>query len=102
MIKRIFLNQYDAARIKKPDDQSGYITIRFIVNCKGITNRFRMYETDSLYQQFCFDPLITQQLQAITKNLHDWIPGKFDNRQYDSYYYLSFKINIGQLIDIMP
>lgn len=44
---------------------SGYITIRFIVNCEGNTGRFRMAEMDNDYKQKIFPKEITNQILSL-------------------------------------
>lgn len=82
--------------------ENGFLTIRFIVNCKGKSGRFRIEEMDSNYQPKKFDPKISTQLLAITKALDGWIPRRRSTRYYDFYQYLTFKINRGQIIEILP
>lgn len=101
-IRRIFFIKYKNKGVKNLQNQTGYITIRFVVNCKGATNRFRTYQVDSLYKSCSFDPIITKSLLDITKSLYDWIPGTFENQKVDSYYYLNFKIVRGELKEITP
>src|SRR5262245_11881817 len=67
--------QFVTNRYTVPADtllQTGYVTIRFIINCKGETGRFRIYELDNNYQPFHFNPKITDQLLLLTKQLKGW------------------------------
>ncbi|MEN0003409.1 MAG: hypothetical protein AAF798_04675 [Bacteroidota bacterium] len=82
--------------------ENGYLTIRFIVNCEGAPGRFRVEEMDFSYQPKTFDPQITSQLLRLVKNLTDWVPRKRRNTTYDFYQYLTFKIQKGQVIEILP
>jgi hypothetical protein len=101
-INRIFSSRYNIKGIKNLQDQTGYITIRFIVNCRGGTGRFRMYQVDSAYQTFSFDAAISKKLLEITQSLAGWIPGTYKDKKVDSYYYLTFKIVRGELKGITP
>ena len=83
-------------------DQCGYVRIRFMVNCKGETGRFRIIESDENYNEREFDKRITDQLLSITKSLDGWIGHTKKDKPQDYYQYLIFKINKGQIIDIMP
>jgi len=83
-------------------DQSGWIRIRFIVNCKGETGRFRIIESDLNYQERNFDQRITNQLLNITQSLDGWEIQTKNNKPKDYYQYLIFKIINGDLIEIMP
>ena len=94
-LEKIFFNNYKNLNIK---GESGLIRIRFIVNCNGETDRFRIISMDKNYQFINFNKNITNQLLTISKNLKDWIP----NNKYDYYQYLIFKIENGNLIEILP
>lgn len=82
--------------------QTGYITIRFIINCKGETGRFRMYELDSSYQAFHFSKKISGQLLQLVKQVKGWQPAKYDNHVFDSYQHIIFRIRNGKIISISP
>ena len=82
--------------------QSGWIRIRFIVNCQGQTGRFRMIGSDLDYQEQTFDERITGQLLKITQSLDGWAVLSKNGKPRDYYQYLIFKINNGNLIDILP
>jgi hypothetical protein len=86
----------------KSKGQSGFVTIRFIVNCKGKAGRFRMQQMDQAYQSFTFNKNITDQLLELTRQLNSWIPSEYDHRVVDTYYYLCFQIRDGKIISITP
>lgn len=98
-IDKIFFMQYKNQNIP---DETGLIRIRFIVNCKGETDRFRMIEMDENYKPKNFDSKITSQLMGISKGLKRWKPKKINEHDVDYYQYLIFKIENGNLIEIMP
>lgn len=104
MIEKAFKEKYNPENAK---NESGLIRIRFIVNCKGETDRFRVIGMDENYQKKIFDKSITEQLLRISKNLKGWMPKNFTSKtnevfSYDYYQYLIFKIKNGQLIEILP
>ena len=84
------------------NNQSGWIRVRFIVNCKGKTGRFRLIASDENYQPTIFDPQITDQLLALTKELDGWIIQSQNNIERDYYQYLVFKMKAGKIEEIMP
>jgi hypothetical protein len=81
---------------------TGYITIRFVVNCKGQTDRFRVFQLDEKYQKAEYNSSFISHLTALCKSLNNWIPGKYNNQVYDTYYYLNFKMVNGQIKEITP
>ena len=83
-------------------NDSGFITIRFIVNCKGKTGRFRIQQMDFDYQEKKFRDEWVPQLVERTKQMSGWEIGQHNGSAYDYYQYLTFKIEKGKLIEIMP
>lgn len=92
----------EAYRAKKMRGESGLIRIRFLVNCKGKTGRFRVMGMDENYAPKTFHKSITEQLLEITKSLSGWKILPNEQAPEDYYQYLIFKLKDGQLIEIMP
>jgi hypothetical protein len=82
--------------------ESGFISIRFMVNCYGMPGRYRVLQFDKHYQPVTFDSSVTSQLLNLTKGVKDWVPKTFETVTYDSYCYFLFKIENGKLTDILP
>ncbi|MCX8491860.1 MAG: hypothetical protein ORN54_12415 [Cyclobacteriaceae bacterium] len=82
--------------------ESGYITIRFIVNCEGKTGRYRIEEMNNEYQSMSFDKKLVEKILVLTKELSGWVVGGNPEHPVDYYQYLTFKIEGGKLIEIMP
>lgn len=98
-IETIFMANYKSEKI---DNESGLIRINFVVNCKGKTDRFRLISMDENYNEKIFLKSITNQLLIITKNLNGWKAKKYHEKDIDYYQYLIFKIENGQLKEILP
>ena len=98
-LENIIFSKY---RFPQSANENGYITIRFIVNCNGETGRFRIEEMDLSYKSKKFDNNITDQLLEIVKNLKDWVPRKRNGKNLDFYQYLTFKMEKGQIVKILP
>ncbi|MGB0914435.1 MAG: hypothetical protein ACPGVI_00110 [Crocinitomicaceae bacterium] len=85
------------------NNQNGYVRIRFVVNCEGISGQFRVLESDLDYKPFQFHPKITSQLLEITKSLDGWLVVSDEtNGPRDYYQYLIFKIKDGRIEELMP
>lgn len=82
--------------------ESGYITIRFIVNCEGKTGRYRIEEMNNDYQPMSFDKKLVEKILTLTRELDGWHVGGDQAHPVDYYQYLTFKIEGGKLIEIMP
>jgi hypothetical protein len=84
------------------DDQTGYLTIKFIINCNGMTGRFRLFELDSSYHAYHFSEVISEQLLHLAKELKGWEPASYKDKKYDSYQYITFRLKKGKIISISP
>ena len=99
-IKEHFSKSFHLTTIHK--NQTGYLTIRFIVNCEGQTGWYRFMETDLDFNRYTFDPALKTEVLAITKTLNKWKPGYYEYKPCDSYKFLIFKIVNGKIEDILP
>lgn len=99
-IRRCFLSRFiPVAGVK---GQSGFITVKFIINCDGLTGRYRLSEMDSSYQPYHFDPMVSGQLLSLVKGLSHWEPALYKGRYYDSYQYITFRMRDGHILTISP
>lgn len=99
-IEKAFNGKY---KTPENSNESGLVRIRFMVNCKGESGRFRMMAMDENYNEKIFDNKIADQLMEITKGLKGWrqMNGK-NGKPRDYYVYLVFKIRDGEVVQIMP
>jgi len=49
-----------------------------------------------------FSDSLSSQLLSLTKELDGWLVGEMEGKKYDYYQYLTFKMENGKLIEIMP
>lgn len=99
-IVRYFMTHYQSGT--DTTDQTGYCTIRFIINRAGETGRFRLYQLDTAYQTFRFSEKISGQLLALTHQWKEWQPIKYKDKTYDTYQYLTFTLKNGRIVCITP
>jgi hypothetical protein len=83
---------------------NGRITIRFAINCRGKTGRYRIEKVDADYQPApdLFPEELTQALLRGVKNMDPWQAGKQNGQACDSFSFLTFHIQNGQLKEILP
>jgi hypothetical protein len=83
---------------------SGLVRVRFVVNCAGATGQFEVLELNNDYQETQLHPAISEQLLAISRSLTDWIPGRSTstNEVIDTYYFITYRISHGEVVDIFP
>ena len=89
-------------KLKKDNSQTGFVTIRFVVNCKGESGMFRIHSTDLLLNKFNFKKEVINQLIKETKKLKDWKIAEYNGNTYDYYQYLTYKLIHGEIVDIAP
>ena len=92
----------DKFKYPKTSGQTGFITIRFIINCEGKAGRFRTTEMGLNLKPKEFNDDLVQQILNITKSLNGWKAYKNNERIWDYQQYLTFKFDNGELKDIMP
>jgi len=84
------------------NEESGLLRIRFTVNCHGESGRFRLLSMNEEYEEFNFSSIITDQLLALTKDYAEWRVLSYDGMESDYYFYVTFKIENGQIKEILP
>lgn len=99
-IEGLFTNEYKNKQ--SYENQTGYISIRFVVNCEGKTGMFRVSEMSDSFADRKFDQTLVKQLLDITKKLNKWGTPSNGTTKFDYYQYLLFKIQNGALVEIMP
>ncbi len=98
------LNEWKSV-FKKPLDfkQSGFLTIKFIVNCHQELCCFHTYQMDENYQPMAFDEGVKTQLIAFIKNLNGWKSATLESGEPTNYrYYLNFVIKNGEFKRVSP
>ena len=82
--------------------ESGLLRIRFVVNCKGESGRFRLLSMNEDYEEISFSEDIVDQLLRLTKEYKDWRVMSYKDFESDYYFYVTFKIKDGQIKEILP
>lgn len=83
-------------------EESGMLTFRFVVNCQGQAGRFVVEGYDMAYQRQEFDQRTVLHLYSILLRLKKWQPVKLDSGLSDAYFYITFKIENGEITEILP
>ncbi|MEM9991212.1 MAG: hypothetical protein AAF738_05570 [Bacteroidota bacterium] len=77
--------------------ESGHITLRFLVNCKGQSGRFRVEQLGSDYKTKIFDGAIVDVLLQGVQQIENWeLPP-----EQDGFAVITCKIKDGQLVDVI-
>jgi hypothetical protein len=83
---------------------SGYITFRFKIDCEGkIANNLEILQVDEEYKKKLFETRLINDLFLFIKTLSKWKIAISKSEKYYSYNtYLTFKINNGEITNIIP
>lgn len=81
-------------------NESGLIRIRFIVNCSGIADRFRLLELSSDLKEKQFSDGLRAHVLGIAKGIQ-WPVRRARQQTVDYYHHFSIRITDGQLSDIV-
>ncbi|MEZ5059758.1 MAG: hypothetical protein R2879_22215 [Saprospiraceae bacterium] len=81
---------------------SGYLTLRFVINCNGEAGRFTTDEADLDFNPKQFDDDLVNHFYKILKENKDWSPCIIRGENRDAYTYITFKLKDGKLIEILP
>lgn len=82
--------------------ESGFLTFRFIVNCKGEAGRFVVEGVDADYQPKVYPEAVIDHLYNALIGLEEWRPVVIRGRERDAHFYVTFKLRNGEITDILP
>ncbi|MGY0390928.1 hypothetical protein ACW5R3_00035 [Bizionia sp. KMM 8389] len=81
---------------------SGYLNIRFVINCKGEAGRYVIHENDLDLNPTKFNKDLVETLFQLTTQLKTWNPNYWQDAYRDSYMYISYRIENGEITEIIP
>jgi hypothetical protein len=81
---------------------SGYLNIRFVINCNGDAGRYVIHENDLNLEPTTFTKELKEQLFELTAQLKKWNPNFVRDAFRDSYMYISYRIEHGNITEILP
>ncbi|NJC26990.1 hypothetical protein [Neolewinella antarctica] len=82
---------------------SGWVRVRFIVNCRGESGRFRLLSADLTYAEMELDETLADDILAIVKSLDGWEPMVTDGGDsLDYYQYITVKLVDGEIKELLP
>ncbi|WP_298507321.1 hypothetical protein [uncultured Kordia sp.] len=81
---------------------SGYLNIRFVINCNGEAGRYVIHENDLNLEPTTFTKDLKEQLFKLTTELKDWNPNFISGAFHDTYMYISYRIEHGNITEILP
>lgn len=97
-LRKFILSNYE----NRNYSDSGYLNIRFIINCKGQAGCYVIHENDLNLIPKTFNKDLKQQLFQLTTQLKKWNPNFTYEKHRDSYMYISYRIENGEITEIIP
>lgn len=92
----------DKLNPEKLHDESGYLTYRFVVNCNGEAGWFVTEEAGLDYERRQFSEACRKHLFEILEAENSWKNLTYNGEAIDAYTYITFKIENGEIIEILP
>jgi len=101
---KLDFERYIRQNYKAPENskESGLLRIRFVVNCKGKSGRFRLLAMNEIYEPMDFSSSISDLLLKLTKEYKEWRVLSKKGLESDYYFYVIFKINQGKIVEVLP
>lgn len=82
---------------------SGYLNFRFLVNCEGIAGWFEIIKMNLNLEASKLNDDMVNQLLDITSKYNGWSSLKNSNGEpFDYYMYISYRIEHGEVTEILP
>lgn len=102
--KRSFVRQFELPldTATRTALQSGYIIVRFIVNCHGEAGRYRIQQMNFQYTEMQFEDALLDAVVKKLKSINQWPVNYWEDTPTDYYTYVTFKILDGRVIEILP
>jgi len=82
--------------------ENGFLNLRFIINCHGEVGYMEVNELDTNYEPTKLSPELVKQLIKLSSNKDNWIIPTSKNEPIDAYMYLIYKIENGEIAEILP
>jgi len=84
----------------KEYEDSGFLNLRFHINCNGQVGNLEVNELDSDLKKSELTTELVAQIMALISRSENWEP--FAVEDYNYYMYLNFKIEDGDISEIIP
>lgn len=82
--------------------ENGFLNLRFIINCNGEVGHMEVNELGSNYKSTKLSPKLVEQLTKLSSRKENWIVPISKDKPTDAYMYLIYKIENGEIVEILP
>lgn len=83
-------------------EDSGYLNFRFYVNCEGNAGWFEIIEMNLDLEETKLNYKMVNQLFELTSRPENWAVYTYDNKPRNYYMYISYRIENGEITEILP
>ncbi len=84
------------------DSDNGFLNLRFIINCEGEVGNMEVNQLDVTYKPTVFSPKLVKQLVRLSSKKENWKVPIVKEKPRGSYMYLIYKIENGEIAEILP
>lgn len=81
---------------------SGYLNFRFLVSCEGNPGWFETIQVYADFKKTNFSNGLVSQLRALTAQPANWNVITIEDNPVDYYMYVSYKLQDGEITEILP
>ncbi len=81
---------------------SGYLNFRFLVNCEGNVGWFEIIEMNLELEETKLNKKMVDQLLTLTSDSKNWAIYNYKNQPKNYYMYISYRIENGEITQILP
>lgn len=81
---------------------SGYLNFRFLISCEGNAGWFETIQVDTDYNSTHFSKELVLQLRGLTAQSENWNIISIENNPVDYYMFVSYKLQDGEITEILP
>jgi len=81
---------------------SGYLNFRFLVNCEGNAGWFEIIEMNLDLKETPLNKNMVDDLFKFTSNSKHWDIVSYNEKPYNYYMYISYRIENGKVTEIIP
>lgn len=81
---------------------SGYLNFRFLINCEGNAGWFEIVEMNLNLEEIDLNSEMVNQLLKLTSNSKNWKIYTYKEIPRNYYMYISYRIEHGEIIEILP
>ncbi len=98
-LKKFVFKHLDESKLAK---ESGFLTFRFVINCKGEADWYTLEQADFDYKPMSFSQSTIDHLLSILQKVPTWHASKIRGELGDAYAYITFKLNDGEIFEMLP